>query len=237
MLVLNRKRLSFIVGCLFVSIFTFMFITGNNKKAETVPTVSLPVSGKTIVVDAGHGVPDEGAESSNGTTEAETNLKIALKVQNLLEQSGCTVILTRSDENAIYDMDSKTLKQKKISDIHNRVKIGNESSADVFVSIHLNKIPQQQYDGWQTFYKEGSEDGRKLATSIQKSLGEAIQRENNRIAKSIENIYIVKHVEIPISIVECGFLSNPEEEKMLLDNDYQDKLAWGIYNGIINYFM
>ena len=94
-----------------------------------------------------------GAQSSNGTTEAETNLKIALKVQTLLEQSGATVILTRSDENAIYDVDSKTLKQKKISDIHNRVKVGNESSADIFVSIHLNKIPQQQYYGWQTFYK------------------------------------------------------------------------------------
>ena len=92
---------------------------------ETVPTVTLPVSGKTIVVDAGHGVPDEGAESSEGTTEAETNLAIALKLQNLLESSGCTVILTRSDENAIYDIDSKTLRQKKISDIRNRVKIGN----------------------------------------------------------------------------------------------------------------
>ena len=80
-------------------------------------------------------------------------------MQNLLEQSGSSVILTRSDENAIYDLDAKTLKQKKISDIHNRVKIGNESSADIFVSIHLNKIPQQQYDGWQTFYNAESEDG------------------------------------------------------------------------------
>ena len=236
MLVLKRQRLSLIVGCLFLSIFTFMFVTGKNDE-YTVPTVSLPVSGKTIVVDAGHGVPDEGAESSNGTTEAQTNLKIALKLQELLEQSGCTVILTRSDENAIYDIDSKTLKQKKISDIHNRVKIGNESHADAFVSIHLNKIPQQQYDGWQTFYKADSEDGRKLAISIQDALGKAIKTENNRVAKSIDNIYIIKHVEIPTTIVECGFLSNPEEEKKLLDNDYQDKLAWGIYNGIINYFL
>ena len=149
-----------------------------------------------------------GAQSSKGTTEASTNLKIALKIQNLLEQSGSTVILTRSDENAIYDLDAKTLKQKKISDIHNRVKIGNESSADIFVSIHLNKIPQQQYDGWQTFYN----------------------------AKSIDNIYIIKHVEIPTTIVECGFLSNPEEEKKLLEDEYQNRLAWGIYNGIIDYF-
>ena len=191
----------------------------------------------------GHGKPDEGAQSSTGTTEAATNLKIALKLQNLLEQSGTIVILTRSDENAIYDIEAKTLKQKKISDIHNRVKIGNESSADLFVSIHLNKIPQQQYDGWQTFYKQGSEEGKKLlenvkklAISIQNNLNEAIQKENNRVAKTIENIYIIKHVEIPITIVECGFLSNPTEEKKLLEDDYQNRLAWGIYNGIIDYF-
>lgn len=154
----------------------------------------------------------------------------------MLEQSGATVILTRSDENAIYDLDSKTLKQKKISDIHNRVKIGNESSADIFVSIHLNKIPQQQYYGWQTFYKDGNEKSTKLAKSIQSNLNEAIQKENKRVAMKIDNIYIVKHVEIPISIVECGFLSNPEEEKQLLEDEYQDRLAWGIYNGIIDYF-
>lgn len=180
--------------------------------------------------------PDEGAQSSRGTTEAETNLKIALKLQNLLEQSGSSVILTRSDENAIYDLDAKTLKQKKISDIHNRVKIGNKSSADIFVSIHLNKIPQQQYDGWQTFYNAQNQDGQKLAVAIQNNLNKAIQKENNRVAKSIDNIYIVKHVEIPTTIVECGFLSNPDEEKKLLEDEYQNRLAWGIYNGIIDYF-
>ena len=181
-------------------------------------------------------MPDEGAESSTGTTEAETNLKIALKVQNLLEQSGATVILTRSDENAIYDLDSQTLKEKKISDIHNRVKIGNESSADIFVSVHLNKIPQQQYWGWQCFYKSGNEASTKLAKLLQQNLNEAIQKENNRVAMKIDNVYIVKHVEIPLSIVECGFLSNPEEEQLLLTDEYQDKLAWGIYSGITEYF-
>lgn len=238
MLVLRKKQIVFTTMCVLLSIFTFMFTTAQNSTntTQTKETVSLPVSGKTIVLDAGHGVPDEGAQSSNGTTEAESNLKIALKVQNLLEQSGSTVILTRSDENAIYDLDSKTLKQKKISDIHNRVKIGNESSADIFVSIHLNKIPQSQYWGWQTFYKNGSQDGKKLAQSIQNSLNNSIDKENNRVSKTIDNIYIIKHVEIPTTIVECGFLSNPEEEKQLLDDDYQNRLAWGIYNGIINYF-
>ena len=233
MIVLNKKTIRIFVLSIFGIALGLSVIT---DRKEAVPTVSLPVSGKTIVIDAGHGKPDEGAESSTGTTEAETNLKIALKIQNLLEQSGSSVVLTRSDENAIYDIDAKTLRQKKISDIHNRVKIGNESSADIFVSIHLNKIPQQQYDGWQTFYKAGSENGQKLAVSIQNNLNKAIQKENNRVAKTIDNIYIIKHVEIPIAIVECGFLSNPEEEKLLLQDEYQNKLAWGIYNGIIDYF-
>ena len=237
MIILNKKRITLILSGIFLSVFVFILTTENTEEQNKyISTVSLPASGKTIVIDAGHGVPDEGAQSSNGTTEAETNLKIALKLQNLLEQSGCTVILTRSDENAIYDIDSKTLKQKKISDIKNRVKIGNESSADIFVSIHLNKIPQSQYDGWQTFYKEGSEDGARLAKTIQENLNKTIQKENNRIAKTIDKIYIIKHVEIPTTIVECGFLSNPDEEKLLLEDEYQNKLAWGIYNGIVDYF-
>ncbi len=179
---------------------------------------------------------DEGAQSRNGTTEADTNLKIVLKVQNLLEQSGCTVILTRSDKNAIYEQDAKTLRQKKVSDIKNRVKIGNSSSADIFISVHLNKIPESQYYGWQTFYKEGNEQSQKLATNLQNSLNEAIKIENKRVPLKLDNVYIMKNVEIPTSIVECGFLSNKEEEKLLLEDDYQNKLAWGIYMGIINYF-
>lgn len=178
----------------------------------------------------------KGHKVVRGTTEAQTNLKIALKLQNLLEQSGSTVILTRSDENAIYDLDSTTLRQKKISDIHNRVKIGNESSADIFVSIHLNKIPQEQYYGWQTFYKPSDEQSIKLAKSIQNNINDAIQKENKRVPMKLDTVYIMKHVEIPITIVECGFLSNPEEEQLLLQDEYQNKLAWGIYNGIIDYF-
>lgn len=157
-------------------------------------------------------------------------------MQNLLEQSGCKVILTRSDDNAIYDLDSKTLRQKKISDIKNRVKIGNESSADIFVSIHLNKIPQSKYYGWQCFYNTKNENSKKLAEEIQEGLNGSIQKENKRVPAKLNTVYIMKNVEIPISIVECGFLSNPEEEKELLEDSYQDRLAWGIYNGITKYF-
>ena len=136
----------------------------------------------------------DGAVSDNGVSEADINLKIVLKLQQLLEQSGAEVILTRSDENAIYDLDKKTLRDKKNSDIKNRVKIGNNSSADIFVSIHLNKIPQSQYSGWQTFFKDGNEDSKKLATSIQNNLNEAIQKENKRVPLKINNIYIIKKV-------------------------------------------
>ncbi len=146
------------------------------------------------------------------------------------------MILTRSDEQAIYDLDKQTLRQKKVSDIKNRVKIGNNSSADIFVSIHLNKIPQSQYYGWQTFFKQGNEQSKKLATSIQNNLNQAIPKQNDRVPLKIDNVYIMKNIEIPTSIVECGFLSNPEEEKQLLQEEYQDKLAWGIYTGIMEYF-
>ena len=171
-----------------------------------------------------------------GVSEADINLKIALKIQNLLEQAGSTVILTRSDENAIYDIDKKTLRQKKISDIKNRVNIGNNSEADIFISIHLNKIPQEKYWGWQTFYKKQDERSKKLANSLQQGLNETIQKDNKREIMSIENIYIIKHVQIPIAIVECGFLSNEEERQLLQQEDYQSKIAWGIYLGIMDYF-
>ena len=234
MIILSKKRFGIISTILLISLFVFVFQVASSK--QTVQTVSLPVSNKVIVLDAGHGKPDEGAQSSNGTTEAETNLKITLKVQSLLEQSGATVVLTRSDENAIYDLDKTTLRQKKISDIHNRVKIGNESSADIFVSIHLNKISQQQYYGWQCFYRQNDEKSTALAKSLQENLNDSIQKENKRVSMKLDNVYIIKHVEIPISIVECGFLSNPEEETQLLSDDYQNRLAWGIYNGIMDYF-
>ena len=237
MIIINRKKISLIIIFFMLGIFAYSYQFSKIKlNTKTFDTTATPVSGKIVVLDAGHGTPDEGASSSNGVTEAEINLKIALKVQTLLEESGCTVILTRSDSNAIYSLDSDTLREKKVSDIKNRVKIGNTSSADIFVSIHLNKIAQQQYYGWQCFYKDKNEQSEKLAKSLQKNLNESIQKENNRIAMKINNIYIVKNVEIPLSIVECGFLSNQQEEKELQLDEYQNKLAWGIYNGIIDYF-
>ena len=239
MLIFNKKRIIFILMAILLPVGMFTIRTANNnlKNNNIIATMATPATSKTIVVDAGHGGEDGGAVASDGVMEADINLKIALKLQNLLEQSGATVILTRSDENAIYNLDKKTLRDKKNSDIKNRVKIGNNSSADIFVSIHLNKIPQSEYYGWQTFFKDGSEEGKRLATCIQNNLNEAIQKENKRVPLKINNVYIIKHVEIPITIVECGFLSNPEEREQLEDNSYQNKLAWGIYNGVMDYFV
>lgn len=233
MLIISKKRILFITFMIMISIVAHGIIT---NKEDTVETVSLPITNKTVVLDAGHGFPDQGAASSNGIKEASINLVITKKVQILLEQSGCNVVLTRSDENGIYDLSSNTIREKKVSDIKNRVKIGNESSADVFVSIHLNKIPQSQYYGWQAFFKANNESSEELAKSLQEELNSSIQKENKREALKITGKYIIEHVEIPIAIIECGFLSNPEEEQLLQQDEYQNKIAWGIYNGIMDYF-
>ena len=222
MLIIRKKKIVIMFSILSL-IVVACYVAIIPQKSNSIETVSLPVSNKTIVLDAGHGIPDEGAESANGVSEASINLKITKKVQLLLEQSGCKVILTRSDENGIYNLNSKTLREMKVSDIKNRVEIGNSSSADAFISIHLNKIPQSQYYGWQTFFKANDEKSEELAKSLQEELNSSIQKENKREALKISGKYIIDHVEIPIAIVECGFLSNPEEEKLLQDDNYQSK--------------
>lgn len=145
------------------------------------------------------------------------------------------MILTRDSENGIYDSNCNTIREKKRTDMRNRVDVGNNSNADIFVSIHLNKIPQEKYWGWQTFFKGGDEDSKKLAEEIQKGLNETIQKENKRQSLKIDNIYIIEHVKIPTAIVECGFLSNKEEENLLQIDEYQNQLAKGICKGIVNY--
>ena len=141
MIVLSKKRIIYI---LFVIIIALCYLFIKNHSEETILVSSLPVSNHTIILDAGHGNPDGGAESSAGVTEQEINLEIVIKLQELLEQSGSIVVLTRSDENGIYDTDKETIREKKVSDMKNRVEIGNESEGEIFVSIHLNKIPQEQ---------------------------------------------------------------------------------------------
>ena len=163
-------------------------------------------------------------------------MAITLKLQQLLEQSGTKVILTRSDDNGIYEIDKDSIREKKISDMKNRVYIGNNSEADVYVSIHMNYYTDSQYSGWQTFYQSKSENSKRLATIIQQSLNENIGQ-NKRNPMAIKGAYIMDKVEIPAVIVECGFLSNKSDETKLKTDEYQSKLAWGIYLGLQKYFM
>lgn len=232
---INIKRLFFSFAMIIIAIYSY--VTVNPINENSVSTMSVPATNKVIIVDAGHGGEDGGAVSEDGISEADINIEIALKLQKLLEASGATVILTRSDENAIYSENAKSIREKKISDTKNRVKLANSSNADIFVSIHLNKINECQYCGWQTFYKNGNDNGKKLATAIQNNLNLAIQKENERVPLKINNVYIIKHIEIPTVIVECGFLSNEKEKKQLQEEEYQNKLTWGIYNGIMDYFL
>lgn len=185
----------------------------------------------------GIGKPDEGAVGLFGTTEQAINLSISLKLQKLIEQCGAKVILTRSDENGIYSIDSKSIREKKVSDIKNRVDLGNNSNADIFISIHLNKYPPSEiYRGWQTFYQNKNDESKNLATLIQNNINKNIDYENNRTPMKITDVYIMKNITIPTVIVECGFLSNSEETTLLKDDTYQYKLAWGIFLGIQEYF-
>lgn len=183
------------------------------------------------------GLPDEGAVGFDGTTEQAINLSISLKLQKILEQSGAKVILTRSDENGIYSLDSKSIRNKKVSDIKNRVEIGNNSNADLFISIHLNKYPPSEiYRGWQTFYQKDNNNSKELASLIQNNLNNNIEFKNDRTPMSISGVYIMEHVQIPTVIIECGFLSNKEETNLLKTDEYQNKLVWGIYTGLQEYF-
>ena len=209
----------------------------NQKLGKTVQTNGTPVSNHTIILDAGHGEPDRTEQYlAIGVSEEEINLAIVLKLQKLLEQSGCIVLLTRSDENGIYDLDEKSIRNKKVSDMKNRVELSKAEEADCFVSIHLNKIPQNQYSGWQTFYQRNNEKSKELAFDIQNNLNYSIQKESKREILSLSGKYLMDNVKIPTVTVECGFLSNPEEEKLLQDENYQENLAWGIYTGIMDYF-
>jgi N-acetylmuramoyl-L-alanine amidase len=203
---------------------------------KAIKTNATPITNKTIVLDAGHGVPDEGAVGFTGTTEQAINLEIALRLQELIEQSGAKVVLTRSDENSIYSADSTSIRNKKISDIKNREYIVNSSNADIFISIHLNKYQDSKYSGWQTFYQSKIENSKLLATSIQNELNNNITYDNTRIPMAIKGVYLMEHINIPGVVVECGFISNPEEEQLLKQETHQSKLAWGIYTGIQKYF-
>jgi len=202
---------------------------------STTAAFSLPIRSTVVVIDAGHGGRDPGASGSSGITEEEVNLKIALKLRRLIEQGGGTAIMIREDNSGLYTEGGNRQGTRKSEDLKNRHALINSCGADILISIHLNSFPQSQYFGAQTFYMKNEEKSRKLAEGIQNELIKVLDRGNERKAKATDSMYILKNNNMPGALVECGFLSNHEEERLLDDEHYQEKVAWSIFVGIVKY--
>ena len=189
------------------------------------------LTNKIIIVDPGHGGFDPGKPGITGLDEKDLNLKISLLLRNYLEQAGAIVIMTRTSDDDVDGMDGVKHKSK---DMVQRKKLSE--GGDILVSIHQNSFTQPSVHGAQTFYNSKSEEGKALAKSIQKSIKEVADLDNRREAKSNTNYYVLKATNIPAVIIECGFLTNPEEEKKLNSESYQNQMALGIYLGILRYY-
>ncbi len=190
----------------------------------------------TVIVDAGHGLPDGGAVGVSGSVEQKINLDIALKLKEVLEGKGMRVIMTREDENGLWDEDSQSIRQKKVSDMNNRLDIMQKSNADLFISIHMNSYPNQKTSGLRVFYAPNHSEIKPLAENIQVRMQD-ITGANTTVVKSADkSLFLMKNPPIPAILVECGFISNPNEEKKLQDEDYQARLAWAMADAIENYY-
>lgn len=196
----------------------------NGEKSDTY-TANLG----TIVIDPGHGGVDPGKVSGSGIEEKQINLSIALKLRPLLEAEGYTVVLTRET-----DEDVCTGSYSKVEDLENRVDIIGDCEAMFVVSIHQNSYTDDSIKGAQVFYAKESDEGKNIATAIQNSLL-SIDETNTRQPKANSSYYLFVNTDCPVVIVECGFLSNPDEEKMLLDDEYQSRIAEAIRDGICDY--
>ena len=190
--------------------------------------VMLPVENKIIVIDAGHGGFDPGKEGSGGEDEKNINLKIASYLQQYLEQSGANVIMTRTDDSA--------LGTTKKEDMSKRRSLIEDSGADISISVHQNSYSGAGVSGAQVFYYSESPEGERLARCVQDSLKNTLDKSNKRQPKPNDSYYLLKSENMPSIIVECGFLSNPSEEASLNSGEYQQKTAWAIYKGILEYF-
>jgi N-acetylmuramoyl-L-alanine amidase len=186
----------------------------------------------TIVIDPGHGGRDPGKIGINNAKEKDINLSISLKLKDLLEQNDFKIIMTREDDIGLYGENES---YKKRADLQKRVDIINSSGAMFAVSIHQNSFSQESCKGAQVFYYNDSTEGKKLAEIIQAQLKETIADGNHRLAKPNSTYYMVSKTNCPLVIVECGFLSNRTEAELLLEGEYQDKMASGIHQAILKY--
>lgn len=188
-----------------------------------------------VVLDAGHGDPDGGAVGANGTLEKDINLAIVKKLQEVLEGKGVEVVLTRDGDSGLYDDSASTIRQMKVDDMRKRREIVKNSGADLFLSIHMNSFSDKSANGLHIFYDKAHPDGETLADALQTGIAEVTGAAVHTVKTADESLFLMKNPPIPSILVECGFLSNPEEEKKLCDEEYQAKIAWAIASCLENY--
>jgi N-acetylmuramoyl-L-alanine amidase len=220
----------YILGCVLIFLLIeFKFLENHSWKPW-----NLPLSGKIIYLDPGHGGPDGGA-TKEGTQEKDIALNVAKKVRDYLQEQGALVILTRERDKDLANQDTSGLSRRKTEDLKKRLELINKSNADLFISIHLNSIPSPQWRGAQTFFSPHYKENKKIAKLIQDEL--VLNLENTtRLAKAIDHVYILRYAKKPGALVEIGFLSNHEEREQLKKEDYQEKIAASIYKGVLRYF-
>lgn len=193
-------------------------------------------SDKVILIDPGHGGIDGGAKSKAGTIEKDINLQISLKLRDNLEEKGYKVYMTRDEDEGLYQK-GNTIKEKKREDLNRRVQMKKETDCDIFLSIHQNMFPQSKCYGAQVWYAS-NENSYNLATVVQESIKESVKDNNKRVAKPAAEAYLILRdkYEGASILVECGFLSNPDEESRLKSDEHQNLIVEGISNGIDKYF-
>ena len=221
------------LALILLSAVIVMISSFSNITARTSADLSLVLPN--IIIDAGHGGEDGGA-SAGDVLEKDINLSIASKLADQLRLSGYHVAEVRQGDTAVYSGDADTLREKKVSDLNNRVAMFNRDENNIVVSIHQNKFDSPQYSGAQIFYSANHPDSRKLAESIRTAVVMLIQQENTRqLKEGSKDIFILDNTTVPAVIVECGFLSNDAERLKLTDEEYQKQLAYAIAMGVLDY--
>ena len=192
----------------------------------------------TVIIDAGHGGFDGGAVAGDGTVEKDINLSIALKLGEMMSSFGYNVVYTRTSDNGTDNLSNDVISSRKKADLKNRLALMYEFSDAVFVSIHLNKFTSGSAKGAQVFYSPNNDESKVLGDIIQSSIINLVQPENKRICKKAgKDIFLLNNAPLPAVIVECGFLSNSTELRLLKEEEYQFKIAFAVFKGILEYYI
>lgn len=229
-----RSRNIIVIAAFFILSVTVLFFISSDKSLEASSLNGYTIP--TIIIDAGHGGEDGGTQSSDGVLEKDINLKISLKIKEILDDYGFNTVTVRDGDYMIYDKGSESIREKKKSDLNNRLQLTVEYPDAILISVHQNYFTDSKYYGAQVFYSSRNSDSKTLADSIQSSIVNDVQPDNKReIKETGKNIFLLYNCEIPAVMVECGFMSNYNEALKLNDDAYQNKIANSIVKGIKNY--